>query len=268
MKKQAIVINLIIVVLVILGGLVYWSLNKNHTFYGNENINGDENVNIDNINDNQQNVLINKVHNLFTDSAKKYEQNYTIDKINITIDNNNFVTGTVNWEGKEIQSLWFATKVDNDWIIPILSTYNYTGTCQEFAKYNFPMDMIPDCWDTDKNVLVDAINPDQFYNGLTKKDKEEIEIAWRKYIDNEYFDELELYVRFNKNNNKYVSGTMLIGGSENHSAAYFLAVKDHNKWIVVYNGQEDPKCEVVDIYNFPLDIVSMCWDKNNNRITR
>ena len=39
MKKQATITSSIIVVLIILGGLVYWSLNKNHTFYNNENIN-------------------------------------------------------------------------------------------------------------------------------------------------------------------------------------------------------------------------------------
>lgn len=53
MKKQATITSSIIVVLIILGGLVYWSLNKNHTFYNNENINenvNNDNVNVDNIN--------------------------------------------------------------------------------------------------------------------------------------------------------------------------------------------------------------------------
>ncbi|MBU1202485.1 hypothetical protein KKH39_00340 [Patescibacteria group bacterium] len=50
MKKQATIASSIIVVLIILGGLVYWSLNKNHTFYNNENINENENVNNENAN--------------------------------------------------------------------------------------------------------------------------------------------------------------------------------------------------------------------------
>lgn len=49
---------------------------------------------------------------------------------------------------------------------------------------------------------------------------------------------------------------------------YWLAVKSGGKWVAVYDGQANPPCEDVDLYNFPSDMVPECMDDNNQLVTR
>jgi hypothetical protein len=43
--------------------------------------------------------------------------------------------------------VWFAAKSDESWTLAEISAVGYWGSCQNFEKYKFPSDMIPDCWD-------------------------------------------------------------------------------------------------------------------------
>ena len=50
--------------------------------------------------------------------------------------------------------------------------------------------------------------------------------------------------------------------------AYFIAAKVNNKWVCVYDGQSQPTCEQIELYNFPKEMVPECVDQNNKVIER
>jgi len=164
------------------------------------------------------------------------------------------------------EGIWFAAKSDNDWTLVNISYVGYWGTCQDFKKYNFPPDMTPDCWDAEKNILVDTSNPQRFYqNGFIKADKNELIKAYISYQKEnsgqpEFYSNKALYVRVDKNIKNYIKGTILFGGIENHSNPYFLAVKLNNEWKVVLVSQDIPLCNVIEPYKFPSGIVDKCYD--------
>jgi len=42
--------------------------------------------------------------------------------------------------------------------------------------------------------------------------------------------------------------------------AMWLAAKDNGQWVIIFDGQDNPPCDVVDAYNVPPDWVAFCWD--------
>lgn len=114
----------------------------------------------------------------------------------------------------------------------------------------------------------------QAQNGLTEVDKNKLVQAFVVYIktlddskhpEKSSYLNKNLYVRINKNTDNYLNGTMLIVGSENISAPYFLAFKQGNIWKVVFNGQDIPDCNLVEPLNFPSEIVAKCYDVQSNQ---
>ncbi|MCK9378828.1 MAG: hypothetical protein M0P97_01635 [Candidatus Moranbacteria bacterium] len=161
--------------------------------------------------------------------------------------------------------IWFAAKSDNAWTLVTTSYTGYWGSCQDFKKYKFPSDMIPDCWDTEKKILIDTLNQGRFYpKNFTKKDKQELIQAYIEYgkknlpegfgCKGSKCDKYNLYsyVRLDKSINNYLRGTFFGNGGENIG---FYAIKQSDKWIVVYSGQDSPSCSLTDPYNFPEVIV-------------
>ncbi|MDO8240575.1 MAG: hypothetical protein Q7T51_01125 [Candidatus Moranbacteria bacterium] len=169
------------------------------------------------------------------------------------------------------KGIWFAAGLNDIWTLTSISYAGYNGICQNFKKYNFPADMTPDCWDDEKNVLVDTPNPALFYkDGFIKTDKKELVQAFISYIKNDpthstYYLNNNLYVRINKSAKGYFNGTMLVGGSKNISAPYFLAVRKNGNWKVVFNGQDIPNCDIIEPFNFPSKIINKCYDEQNKQ---
>ena len=204
-------------------------------------------------------------------------KNYSI-AVTVETNRENHAIGRFTYDGYNVvkdgtyhntgDGIWFAAQSDNSWTLAVVSGVGYNGSCQIFKKYKFPSDMTPDCWDTEKNALIDTSNPQRFYaNGFAKKDKKELVQAFIDYAKRGATDgsgywsdwlTKTLYVKVNKHIRNYLSGTILIGGSENISPARFFATKQSGKWIVVYNGQDKPLCSAVDPYNFPKEIVDGC----------
>jgi hypothetical protein len=52
------------------------------------------------------------------------------------------------------------------------------------------------------------------------------------------------------------------------SGAYWLAAKFEGEWIAVYDGQANPPCEDVDLYDFPSDMVPECIDEDGELVIR
>ena len=114
----------------------------------------------------------------------------------------------------------------------------------------------------------------QAQNELTEADKNKLVQAFIVYIktlddskhpEKSSYLNKNLYVRINKNTENYLNGTMLIVGSENISAPYFLAFKQGANWKVVFNGQDIPDCNLVEPLNFPSEIVAKCYDAQSNQ---
>lgn len=163
------------------------------------------------------------------------------------------------------ESIWFAAESDNSWTLTNVSGVGYWGSCQSFQKYRFPKDMTPDCWDTEKNILIDTSNPQRFYpDGFTKKDKKELVQAYIEYANKNAPEGLGhwqpdegLYVKINKSVGNYLNGIFFIGSSKNISAPGFYATKQSGEWIVVDTGQ-DTRCDVLSQYGFPEEIKGSC----------
>jgi hypothetical protein len=50
--------------------------------------------------------------------------------------------------------------------------------------------------------------------------------------------------------------------------AYFIAAKVEGEWICVYDGQSQPSCEVIELYNFPVEMVPECLSEANKVVKR
>jgi hypothetical protein len=173
------------------------------------------------------------------------------------------------------EEIWFAAESNKSWTLVVTSYPSYWGSCQDFKKYNFSTDMTPDCWDVEKNILINTLNPARFYpKGFVATDKKKLAGAFIAYMQKvkdsgqyapeSYFSK-DLYVKADKIVGNYLSGTMLVGGSQNISTPYFLATKQNGKWIVVHNGQDIPICSAIEPYKFPHEIISSCYDDINKK---
>jgi hypothetical protein len=49
---------------------------------------------------------------------------------------------------------------------------------------------------------------------------------------------------------------------------YFLAAREADAWVIVYDGQATPSCAQIAPYDFPLDMVPECLDENNGLVVR
>ncbi len=173
-----------------------------------------------------------------------------------------FTRGIVSWPGNERNGFWFATKVDGQWVITDYSGGSYFGICQNFRQYDFPQDMVPDCWDSEQKILVNTSNPEKYYNGLTFGDKEKIKQAFIEYKGDQDYQSRDLFVRFSEMEDNSLKGMILIGGVDNYSTPYFLAVKTGGSWRVLYQGQEAPPCESLEGYEIPVNLIPECWANN------
>lgn len=209
-------------------------------------------------------------------------KNYTI---TVTVETNerNHAIGRFIYDGYNVikdgskhhntaEGIWFSAESDAHWTLTGISYTGYWGTCQDFQKYGFPKDMIPDCWDTEKNILVDTSNPQRFYSdGFTKADKTEIiksfldyyKKTYREYEGRDFYLNKNLYLKIDKNTDKHFKGRILVGGIENRSTPYALAVKENRNWKFIHQSQDIPPCSIIEPYKFPHEIVGKCYDEIN-----
>lgn len=181
----------------------------------------------------------------------------TIEEISST-----YARGIVNWPDNDHNGFWFATKVDGRWVITDYGGGSYFGICQNFKQYDFPSEMIPDCWDSEQLILINTPNPEKYYNGLTVEDKEKIKQAFIEYKGDKDYQSRDLFVRFSEMEGNALKGSILIGGIDNYSTPYFLAIKTGESWKVLYQGQEAPPCESLEGYEVPVNLIPDCWADN------
>lgn len=79
--------------------------------------------------------------------------------------------------------------------------------------------------------------------------------------------ESEYLITINKNTGQHATGGIK-PRQEDVGGAYWLAAKTDEGWIGIYDGQSQPECEIINLYNFPKDMVTECVDKNGKVVKR
>lgn len=84
--------------------------------------------------------------------AEKY--NKPLEDVDVTINKNTgtHASGLVKFAGEISGAMWLGYKDSEGWTI----VHDGQGTipCQAIEPYNFPVDMVPECWDESTNQLI------------------------------------------------------------------------------------------------------------------
>lgn len=84
--------------------------------------------------------------------AEKY--NKPLEDVDVTINKNTgtHASGLIKFAGEISGAMWLGYKDNGAWTI----VHDGQGTipCQAIEPYNFPVDMVPECWDENTNQLI------------------------------------------------------------------------------------------------------------------
>ena len=73
--------------------------------------------------------------------------------------------------------------------------------------------------------------------------------------------------KVSKNTGEYAKGLISTKG-EMFGGGYWLAVKSNGKWEIIFDGQNTPECVLVDLPEFPADMVPECLDSLGQVVVR
>jgi len=84
--------------------------------------------------------------------AEKY--NRSIDEVDLSIDNNTgtHANGLVKFTGEIGGGWWLAYNLPTGW--KIVADGNGSVLCNDIEGYDFPTDMVPECWDEATSTLI------------------------------------------------------------------------------------------------------------------
>lgn len=84
--------------------------------------------------------------------AEKYDKLFEEVVVNISENTGTHASGGVSFAGEMGGGMWLAYKDGNEWKI----TYDGHGTisCSAVDPYDFPADMVPECWDEATDTLI------------------------------------------------------------------------------------------------------------------
>lgn len=94
------------------------------------------------------------LHAVTGEFSKKYNKPLSDFIIAVNTDMGNYAKGSVSLKGEGGGGLWFAAKVNNRWRL----VYDGNGIipCSDLKQYpDFPSSLIPQCFDDEKNVLIE-----------------------------------------------------------------------------------------------------------------
>ena len=85
--------------------------------------------------------------------AEKY--NKPLSDVNVTISDNTgtYAKGGVSFAGETGGGWWLAYNDSSGWII--VADGNGTVMCEEIEPYNFPVDLVPECWNEATSELIE-----------------------------------------------------------------------------------------------------------------
>lgn len=84
--------------------------------------------------------------------AEKYSKPIEDASVNISENTGTYATGGVRFAGEISGAMWLAYNDGEKWII----VYDGQGTipCESVDPYEFPAEMVPECWDEDVGELI------------------------------------------------------------------------------------------------------------------
>jgi hypothetical protein len=84
--------------------------------------------------------------------AEKFEKPVADATVTISKTEDSYVSGGIKFAG-EIGGGWFlGAKEDDDWMVVVDG--NGTVMCADIEPYDFPVDMVPECWDESQGKLI------------------------------------------------------------------------------------------------------------------
>jgi len=74
----------------------------------------------------------------------------------------------------------------------------------------------------------------------------------------------DIEITVNKQYGDHASGNVKFSGAE--AGGYFFAAKTANGWVIVSDGNGEIRCDEIDPYNFPSDMITECVDTANGTL--
>jgi hypothetical protein len=99
-------------------------------------------------------------------------------------------------------------------------------------------------------------------NNLVKK-PQNIQIMIEQAFKEKYpeWDMQEVVIKIGQVDQMFASGS--VGDKSGLGGAAWLGYRENGRWSIVYDGNGDVPCEVVDLYEFPAEMVTQCYDEEN-----
>jgi len=74
----------------------------------------------------------------------------------------------------------------------------------------------------------------------------------------------DLKITVNTQYGDHASGGIKFGGADDAGGGYFFAAKTENGWVIAADGNGEIRCDEIDPYNFPSEMIPECADIANN----
>jgi hypothetical protein len=84
--------------------------------------------------------------------AEKYNKSFNEITLSIEQNTGTYAKGGVKFTGEIAGAWWLAYNDASGWII--VADGNGTVLCSDIEPYNFPVDMVPECWDEANSELI------------------------------------------------------------------------------------------------------------------
>lgn len=85
--------------------------------------------------------------------AEKYDKPLRDISVTMSGDTGTYAKGGVNFAGEIGGGWWLAYNDDSGWLI--VADGNGTVMCEDIDPYNFPIDLVPECWNEATNELIE-----------------------------------------------------------------------------------------------------------------
>jgi len=197
-------------------------------------------------------MVVNGIKEAF---AEKYPE-WDMEKVVIEVGNQKgkYAMGTA-WLSEVEGGGWLAFMNNNRW--EIIWDGNGVIDCLSVDQYDFPVEMVSECWDEEKGVMVDRAG-DADKIGYQMEEE-----AIRQAIDEHDNEMMAVEVTFDEIADKVAKGEVTypegVGG-------WWLAVKENGQWQVLAVGSDVVDCAMIEPYDFPPEMVSSCYDWTNDRV--
>ncbi len=84
--------------------------------------------------------------------AEKYDKQTSEINLEINKETSTHAQGVVRFAGEISGGWWLATKEEGEWVL--VADGNGTVMCEDIEPYNFPTEMVPECWNQTTRKMI------------------------------------------------------------------------------------------------------------------